>query len=310
MHIYLRYKAYYDKKANASVLKEKEYVYILQPKANHQGSKIPFIEFRWVGPYIIERVLPNNNYVVRRVGTHKTQTLHRMRIRPFQPREPLPDIQSTPKYWRPDPEVEMTHEDLYARAWETDFGTPIFDEDKEKHAQRNQNEVEVGQTENQDHPSHTPGTNPRSRLENSDSVPKISGHNQDNARPTEEGVLERSGTNEDTPRTDDKGVLERSGPNEESSFSTDKGVLESSGHNEESSRTNEKGVLESSGHNEESSQADDRGILEKSGHNEDYFPEPHSDDTQLPETSPTNPRSEKYNLRHNPKPNCNDDYRY
>ena len=26
--------------------------------------------------------------------------------------------------------------------------------------------------------------------------------------------------------------------------------------------------------------------------------------------SPTNPRSSKYNLRHNPKPNCKDDYRY
>ena len=28
------------------------------------------------------------------------------------------------------------------------------------------------------------------------------------------------------------------------------------------------------------------------------------------ENSPANPRSSKYNLRHNPKPNCNDDYRY
>ena len=26
--------------------------------------------------------------------------------------------------------------------------------------------------------------------------------------------------------------------------------------------------------------------------------------------SPSNPSSSKYNLRHNPKPNCNDDYRY
>ena len=103
-----------------------------------------------------------------------------------------------------------------------------------------------------------------------------------------------------------------------SSFSTDKGVLERSGPNEESSQSNEKGVLESSGHNEESPQMvsesdtmrNPLSILENSGHNEDYFPEPHSDETQLPEPSPTNPRSEKYNLRHNPKPNCNDDYRY
>ena len=32
--------------------------------------------------------------------------------------------------------------------------------------------------------------------------------------------------------------------------------------------------------------------------------------SEQPEHSPTNPRSSKYNLRHKPKPNCNDDYRY
>ena len=30
--------------------------------------------------------------------------------------------------------------------------------------------------------------------------------------------------------------------------------------------------------------------------------------SEQPEKSPTNPRSSIYNLRHNPKPNCNDDY--
>ena len=32
--------------------------------------------------------------------------------------------------------------------------------------------------------------------------------------------------------------------------------------------------------------------------------------SEQPQKSPTNPRSSKYNLRHNPKPNFNDDYRY
>ena len=32
--------------------------------------------------------------------------------------------------------------------------------------------------------------------------------------------------------------------------------------------------------------------------------------SEQPENSPTNPHSSKYNQRHNPKPNCNDDYRY
>ena len=55
MQGYIKYKAYYYKKANASKFQEAGYVYILHPKADHQGSKIPFTEFRWTGPYIIEK---------------------------------------------------------------------------------------------------------------------------------------------------------------------------------------------------------------------------------------------------------------
>ena len=59
MQAYIKYKAYYDKKANASKLKKADYVYVLQPRADDRGSKLPFTEFRWIGPYIIEKVLPN-----------------------------------------------------------------------------------------------------------------------------------------------------------------------------------------------------------------------------------------------------------
>ena len=80
MQAFIKYKAYYDGKANVSKLKHANYVFILQPKADHQGSKIPFINFRWIGPYIIENVLPNNNYLVRKIGTNRTQILHQMRL--------------------------------------------------------------------------------------------------------------------------------------------------------------------------------------------------------------------------------------
>ena len=46
MQSYIKYKRYHDKKAKASPLKEKDYCFILQPKADHQGSKIPFCDFR------------------------------------------------------------------------------------------------------------------------------------------------------------------------------------------------------------------------------------------------------------------------
>ena len=97
MQAYIKYKIYYDKKAHSSKLKEADYVYILQPKADHQGSRIPFTEFRWIGPYIIEKVSPNSIYLVRKIGTNKTQVLHRMRIRQFTPRQPPADIAIKPQ---------------------------------------------------------------------------------------------------------------------------------------------------------------------------------------------------------------------
>ena len=79
------------------MLKEANYVYFLQQKADHQGSKIPVTEFQWIGPYIIEKVLPNNNYLVRKIGTNKTQVLNCMRMRQFTPRQPPDDIPIMPQ---------------------------------------------------------------------------------------------------------------------------------------------------------------------------------------------------------------------
>ena len=74
MQSYINYKRFYDKKAKASPSKEKDYCFILQPKADHQGSKIPFRDFRWIGPYLVEKVLPNNNYIVRKPNKNKLKS--------------------------------------------------------------------------------------------------------------------------------------------------------------------------------------------------------------------------------------------
>ena len=89
----------------------------MHTKADHQGSKIPFTEFRCIGPYILEKVLPNNNYLVRKIGTNKTQVLHRMKMRQFTPRQPPADIAVNPQECKSDPEVSLHHDDLYAKAW-------------------------------------------------------------------------------------------------------------------------------------------------------------------------------------------------
>ena len=125
---YLKYKAYYDRKAKASPLETTEYCYALNPKADTQATKIPFREFRWQSPYKVEKVLPNNNYIVRRLGTNKTQLLHRIRLRKFTPQAPLADIFVQETDWQKDDQPPIAQGDLYAQSWNTNFGPNPFED--------------------------------------------------------------------------------------------------------------------------------------------------------------------------------------
>ena len=145
------------KKANNSKPKEADYVYILQPNADHQGSKYSFTEFRWIGPYIIEKVLPNNNYLVRKIGTNKMQVLHRMRMRQFTPRQPPADKTIKPQENISDPELSLHHDDLYARAWEYDFEQPVFDAENDKAAPPNLQEIPLQSIYSTEEMRNTPG---------------------------------------------------------------------------------------------------------------------------------------------------------
>ena len=71
MQSYLKYKEFDDRKAKAAPLNEQDFCFILQPKADNQGSKIPFGDYHWGEPYRIEKVLPTDNYIVRRLSTNK-----------------------------------------------------------------------------------------------------------------------------------------------------------------------------------------------------------------------------------------------
>ena len=72
-------------------------------------------------------MLPNNTCLVRKIGTNKTQVLHRMRMRQFTPHQPPADIRITPQEYKPDPDVNLKHDDLYARAWECQYEESVFD---------------------------------------------------------------------------------------------------------------------------------------------------------------------------------------
>ena len=219
---YIKYNAYYDRKANASKLKKADYVFILQPKADHQGSKFPFTDFRWIGQYIIEKVLPKNNYLVRKIGTNRTQILHRMRLRQFTTRQRLPDVPVTQCQWQPDREVVITHDDLYARAWECEYDEPIFDSDYNNSATPSPHEITIRSEQTADEMRNTPGITP-------ENPPEI------------------------IPQPDGS----------------------------------------------------------PDGRDVDRNMQPDADmSVEQLDPMPTNPLSSKYDLRHNPKPNCNDDNRY
>ena len=85
--------------------------------------KFAFKDCIWIGPYIVVKVLSNNNYVVRRTGTRYTQTIHRIRLRLHQR---VTDVTVRKEDYRPDPEVRTTHNDWYAQAWETEFGEVLI----------------------------------------------------------------------------------------------------------------------------------------------------------------------------------------
>ena len=145
-----------------------------------------------------------------------------MRLRQFTPRQLIPDIPVTPREWQPDPEVVITHDDLYARAWECEYDEPIFDSDYNNLALPSPTESTIRSEQTADEMRSTPGIIPENSPENI---------------PQPDGSYDGKEVDHDTQPSADMSV-------------------------------------------------------DQSDHN------------------PTNPHSSKYDLCHNPKPNCNDDYRY
>ena len=160
--------------------------------------------------------------MVRKIGTNNTQILHRMRLQQFTTRQPLSDIPATQRERQPDPEVVITHDDLYARTWECEYDEPIFDNGYNNLAAPSPPEITIRSEQTADEMRNTPGITP-------ENFPEII--------PQPDGSSDGRDADRDTQSDADMSV------------------------------------------------------------------------EQL-DPMPTNPRGLKYNLCHNPKPNCNDDYRY
>ena len=279
MQSYLKYKDYYDRKAKAAPLKEKDYCFVLQPKADSQASKIPFKEYRWIGPFVIQKVLSNDNYIVRRLNTNKTQILHRIRLKKFVPNAPLEDKYDGEKL-QPDNEIVIPQDDLYTISWEVDFEYDLFEPRKENWtdvATRRPTDAESTNTNND-------VTDEESTINESCSERTTRNYVTENERVSNESYNERT-TEYDV--TEDEISPRKNNSSDEPSPPT-----------QTSQRTeNENDVT--------NDLQDTENVSNKGA------------DITVPGTSKngnsnenSSPRGGKYNLRPNPTPNFTDEYRY
>ena len=89
-----------------------------------------------------------------------------MRLRLLTPGQPIRDVQTTSLEWKLGPEVIIEHDDLYARAWESEWETPLFDNSQNELDKDNSPEIRV----RHDLPNDETCANPGTILENSPEI--------------------------------------------------------------------------------------------------------------------------------------------
>ena len=101
---YNKYRHFYDRKASAAPLKKHSYCLLLNPKLTNVNDYMGKSLTKWLPLYRVEIVLTNSNYIIRKVGTHNTQCVHRIRLRPIQPQYTVDDLPHiNPADFTPDP---------------------------------------------------------------------------------------------------------------------------------------------------------------------------------------------------------------
>ena len=242
-----------------------------------QGSKLPFRDFRWTGPFVIQKVLPNNNYIVRRLNTNKTQILHIIRLKKFVPNTPLEDKYSKEKL-QPDDERIIPQDDLYTISWEADFDYQVF--------QPRQDDIPKEKLQQAD--TNASGTNDNYVIYDND--------HDDAVRP-------RTATSRDAPiLRDENDVNERAAKDEQHSeikrpsTATSRDNQNTGGTPTDSLNENHDNTGNSPNKGEDNSVP---GISDNVNNAENEK-----------ENETSSPRGGKYNLRPNPNPNFTDEYRY
>ena len=282
MQSYLKYKDYYDRKAQAAPSEQGDFCFILQILADHQGSKIPFREFRWIGPYVIEKVLPNENYIVRKLNSTKTQILHRIRLRKDTSNTTLQDTRPEGNL-QADDEIIIPQDDLYIISWESNFDD--FPPSTEQQINPNDSPTNFDE---QDAIITDLDLRSTRRQENTDAADSDS-HSREVAEADLRSARRQTNTESDNSEQD---------------------AREQTTEDRQSTRRQETTEFE----NDELANQDypkgGNSEFSTSGGNDTTVPDVLIEETDDYVVEKESPRGGKYNLRPNPTPNFTDEYRY
>ena len=89
---YQKYRTYYDKKAAAKPLVQKQYCLPLNPSLLTQSDFAAKSCTLWLSFYKIEKLLTKSNYLIRKISTPYTQCVHGIRLTPITPNYDVEDI--------------------------------------------------------------------------------------------------------------------------------------------------------------------------------------------------------------------------
>ena len=239
-----------------------------------------------VGPFKVQNFLPNENYIVRRINTNKTQILHQIRLKKFVPNQPLEDNFREQRL-QPDEEIVIPQDDLYIITWETDFGEQLITRGHNPFPTSMPN----GERPNAAEPSHSDVDE-----NEADYIITREELNNDNATHSRNDRL----SNDVTKRNETTTVTE----NEESDW-PNPAVFP---------KTQEKSLPNTADRLENDENFSERNLTNE---NDTQNSPNRGDDIIVPEISENDARNEslsprggKYNLRPNPNPNYSEDFRY
>ena len=234
--------------------------------------------------------------MVRKIGTNKAQVLHHLRMPHFTPRHTPADVRITPQEWKSNPEVSLKHDDLYARALECEHEQPVFDAEKNNSTPPNSPENPVQSDVSTEQMWNTQFT-PRKPKPDMPITPR-------QWRPDPEVIIKHDDLYARAWKCEyEKPIFDIKNNNLVTPTSPEIAVRSAEVADE---MTSTPGTIRKN-----SPEIIPQTNISYDGTDTDHYIGPDADTSvEQPDPTPTNPRSSKYDLRQNPKPNCIDDYRY